>query len=156
MFLIDVREPNEYEIVSIPGAKLIPKGEFLNGTALEKLPQDKQIVLHCKSGVRSAEVLAIAQGAGFADAVHVGGGVSAGSTRSTRGVAHHQDGLRAGRAHLRRLVLSGHRPVVAPARRVPAHRIAEDGRDLPELGEQRLRLLGRRPLLVVQARYDPL
>ena len=73
--LVDVREPNEYEIDPIPGAVLIPKGEFLNGTALEQLPQDKQIVLHCKTGVRSAEALAVVKGAGFADAVHVGGGV---------------------------------------------------------------------------------
>jgi sulfur-carrier protein adenylyltransferase/sulfurtransferase len=77
IFLVDVREPNEYEIVSIPGATLIPKGEFLNGSALEKLPQDKQIVLHCKSGARSAEVLAVLKAAGFSDAVHVGGGVLA-------------------------------------------------------------------------------
>ena len=77
IFLVDVREPNEYEIVSIPGATLIPKGEFLNGSALEQLPQDKQIVLHCKSGARSAEVLAVLKAAGFADAVHVGGGVLA-------------------------------------------------------------------------------
>jgi sulfur-carrier protein adenylyltransferase/sulfurtransferase len=75
--LIDVREPNEYEIVAIPGSVLIPKGEFLNGTALAKLPTDKPIVLHCKSGVRSAEALAVVKGAGFADAVHVGGGVLA-------------------------------------------------------------------------------
>src|SRR5690348_11067593 len=73
--IIDVREPNEYEIVSIPGARLIPKNEFLMGTALEGLPQDKKIVLHCKTGVRSAEVLAVLKSAGFADAVHVGGGV---------------------------------------------------------------------------------
>ena len=58
IYLVDVREPNEYEIVSIPGATLIPKGEFLSGAALSQLPQDKQIVLHCKSGARSAEVLA--------------------------------------------------------------------------------------------------
>ncbi|HTR93344.1 MAG TPA: adenylyltransferase/sulfurtransferase MoeZ [Trebonia sp.] len=77
IFLVDVREPNEYEIVSIPGATLIPKGEFLNGSALEKMPQDKQIVLHCKSGARSAEVLAVLKAAGFSDAVHVGGGVLA-------------------------------------------------------------------------------
>jgi adenylyltransferase/sulfurtransferase len=75
IFLVDVREPNEYEIVSIPGATLIPKDQFLNGSALEHLPQDKKIVLHCKSGVRSAEVLAVVKNAGFADAVHVGGGV---------------------------------------------------------------------------------
>jgi sulfur-carrier protein adenylyltransferase/sulfurtransferase len=77
IFLIDVREPNEYEIVSIPGATLIPKDQFLTGAALEKLPQDKRIVLHCKSGARSAEALAVVKNAGFSDAVHVGGGVLA-------------------------------------------------------------------------------
>ena len=75
--LIDVREPNEYEINQIPGAVLVPKGEFLNGNALGDLPADNPIELHCKSGVRSAEVLAIVKGAGYADAVHVGGGVVA-------------------------------------------------------------------------------
>lgn len=75
--LVDVREPNEYEINKIPGSVLIPKGEFLNGNALGELPSDKQVVLHCKSGVRSAEALAVLKGAGYADAVHVGGGVVA-------------------------------------------------------------------------------
>jgi molybdopterin/thiamine biosynthesis adenylyltransferase/rhodanese-related sulfurtransferase len=75
--LVDVREPNEYEINQIPGSVLIPKGEFLTGAALEQLPQDKPVVLYCKTGVRSAESLAVLKGAGFADSVHVGGGVSA-------------------------------------------------------------------------------
>jgi molybdopterin/thiamine biosynthesis adenylyltransferase/rhodanese-related sulfurtransferase len=79
--LVDVREPNEYEINKIPGSVLIPKGEFLTGSALEQLQSltsgTKQIVMHCKSGVRSAETLAIVKGAGYADAVHVGGGVAA-------------------------------------------------------------------------------
>jgi molybdopterin/thiamine biosynthesis adenylyltransferase/rhodanese-related sulfurtransferase len=78
--LIDVREPNEYEINQVPGGVLIPKGEFLNGTALEKLPgvdSGKQVVMYCKSGVRSAETLAIVKSAGYSDAVHVGGGVVA-------------------------------------------------------------------------------
>jgi adenylyltransferase/sulfurtransferase len=75
--LIDVREPIEWEIATIPGAEFIPKGEFLDGSALEKLPQDKQIVLHCKVGGRSAEVLAVLHGAGFSDAIHVGGGINA-------------------------------------------------------------------------------
>ncbi|MGI5245693.1 adenylyltransferase/sulfurtransferase MoeZ [Dactylosporangium sp. CA-139066] len=73
--LIDVREPAEWEIVRVPGARLEPKGEFLNGNALSGLPQDKQIVLYCKSGVRSAEALAAVKAAGFKDAVHVQGGV---------------------------------------------------------------------------------
>jgi sulfur-carrier protein adenylyltransferase/sulfurtransferase len=75
--LIDVREPNEREINQIPGSVLIPKGDFQTGEALAKLPSDKPSVFYCKVGGRSAEVLAIAKGAGFADAVHVGGGVSA-------------------------------------------------------------------------------
>ncbi|MGY0230530.1 adenylyltransferase/sulfurtransferase MoeZ [Longispora urticae] len=75
--LVDVREPAEYEIVSIPGSVLIPKGEILNGSALASLPQDRQIVLHCKSGVRSAEALAALKAAGFKDSVHVQGGVLA-------------------------------------------------------------------------------
>jgi sulfur-carrier protein adenylyltransferase/sulfurtransferase len=75
--LVDVREPNEYEINQIPGSVLIPKGEFLNGSALSELPQDKPVVLYCKTGVRSAESLAVLKGAGFADSVHVGGGVAA-------------------------------------------------------------------------------
>jgi adenylyltransferase/sulfurtransferase len=75
ILLVDVREQNEYEIVSIPGAVLIPKDQFLNGVALERMPQDRRIVLHCKSGVRSAECLAVVKNAGFSDAVHLGGGV---------------------------------------------------------------------------------
>jgi adenylyltransferase/sulfurtransferase len=75
--LIDVREPVEAEIVQIDGSVLIPKGEFMNGAALGKLPSDKQIVLYCKVGGRSAEALAVVKGAGYADAIHVGGGVNA-------------------------------------------------------------------------------
>ena len=76
-YLVDVREPSEFEIVRIPGSHLIPKQGFLDGTVLATLPQDKPVILHCKSGVRSAECLAILKGAGFADATHVAGGVIA-------------------------------------------------------------------------------
>jgi molybdopterin/thiamine biosynthesis adenylyltransferase/rhodanese-related sulfurtransferase len=76
-FLVDVREPAEFEIVQIPGATLIPKGEILSGAALSQFPQDKQIVLHCKSGVRSAEALAALKAAGLTNSVHVQGGVLA-------------------------------------------------------------------------------
>jgi adenylyltransferase/sulfurtransferase len=76
-YLIDVREPSEFEIVQIPGSHLIPKQGFIDGSVLASLPQGKPIILHCKSGVRSAECLAILKGAGFADASHVSGGVIA-------------------------------------------------------------------------------
>ncbi len=75
-YLVDVREPAEWEIVKIPGATLIPKDEILRGDALASLPQDKQIIMYCKTGVRSAETLAAVKNAGFADAVHVQGGVT--------------------------------------------------------------------------------
>ena len=77
LLLVDVREPAEYEIVRIPDSTLIPKGNILSGEALARLPQDRQIVLYCKSGVRSAEALAALKDAGFRDAVHVQGGVLA-------------------------------------------------------------------------------
>lgn len=73
--LIDVREPHEYEIVRIPGSVLIPKDRILSGAALSEIAQDKPVVLHCKSGGRSAEALAALHKAGFRAAVHVGGGV---------------------------------------------------------------------------------
>jgi adenylyltransferase/sulfurtransferase len=77
IYLVDVREPAEWEIVRIPGATLIPKDEILRGDALAGLPQDKQVVMYCKTGVRSAETLAAVKRAGFSDAVHVQGGVTA-------------------------------------------------------------------------------
>jgi molybdopterin/thiamine biosynthesis adenylyltransferase/rhodanese-related sulfurtransferase len=78
--LVDVREPVEREINQIEGSVLMPPSEFRFGTALEKLPSvdsGTQVVLHCKTGVRSAEALAILKGAGYGDAVHVGGGIAA-------------------------------------------------------------------------------
>jgi sulfur-carrier protein adenylyltransferase/sulfurtransferase len=73
--LVDVREPAEWEIVRIPGSVLIPKGEL--PSRLSELPQNAPVVLYCKTGVRSAESLALLKGAGFASAVHVQGGVTA-------------------------------------------------------------------------------
>ncbi|MEV0684542.1 MULTISPECIES: adenylyltransferase/sulfurtransferase MoeZ [unclassified Nocardia] len=75
--LIDVREPVEWDIVHIDGATLIPKDRILSGEALSELPQNKPIVLHCKTGIRSAEALAALKRAGFADATHLQGGVVA-------------------------------------------------------------------------------
>ena len=77
--LIDVREPAEWEIVRIPGARLIPKGDL--PAHLAELPQDKRVVVYCKSGVRSADALATLKNAGFASAVHVQGGVTAWATQ---------------------------------------------------------------------------
>ncbi|ORI18204.1 adenylyltransferase/sulfurtransferase MoeZ [Rhodococcus sp. 1168] len=75
--LIDVREPVEWDIVHIEGATLVPKGVIISGDALASLPHDRRIVLHCKTGIRSAEALGVLKQAGFADAVHLQGGIIA-------------------------------------------------------------------------------
>ncbi len=75
--LVDVREPYEYQINRIPGSVLVPRAELRAGRALELLPADRPVVLHCKSGRRSAEVLAEMHAAGRLDTLHVEGGVDA-------------------------------------------------------------------------------
>ncbi|GAP57646.1 MULTISPECIES: molybdopterin-synthase adenylyltransferase MoeB [Arthrobacter] len=75
--LVDVREIGEHEIVSIDGSVLIPQGRILAGEAWTELPQDKEIVFHCKGGTRSAAVLAAAQRAGYTRVSHLDGGILA-------------------------------------------------------------------------------
>src|SRR4051812_23023776 len=77
--LVDVREPAEWEIVRIPGAVLIPKGDL--PSKLAELPQNKPVIAYCKTGIRSAEALALLKNAGFSDAKHVQGGVTAWATQ---------------------------------------------------------------------------
>ena len=78
--LIDVREPAEWEINRIDGARLIPKSTIDSGEGLAQLPTDRIAVLYCKSGVRSAQALAAVRRAGFADALHLRGGILAWAT----------------------------------------------------------------------------
>ncbi|ORV45323.1 molybdopterin biosynthesis-like protein MoeZ [Mycolicibacter engbaekii] len=75
--LIDVREPGEWAINRIEGAQLVPQSTINSGEGLAQFPQDRMSVLYCKTGVRSAEVLAVLKEAGFANAVHLGGGIVA-------------------------------------------------------------------------------
>ena len=75
--LIDVREQVEWDINHIEGAELIPKSTIESGDGLSKLPHDRVPVLYCKTGVRSAEALAVVKKAGFADALHLQGGIVA-------------------------------------------------------------------------------
>ncbi|WP_200846075.1 adenylyltransferase/sulfurtransferase MoeZ [Mycolicibacterium vanbaalenii] len=75
--LIDVREPVEWDINHIDGAELIPKSTIESGDGLARLPHDRVPVLYCKTGVRSAEALAVVKKAGFSDAMHLQGGIVA-------------------------------------------------------------------------------
>jgi sulfur-carrier protein adenylyltransferase/sulfurtransferase len=73
--LVDVREPAEWAINRIEGATLIPLGEL--PARLSELPQTGTVVAYCKSGVRSAEALALLKQSGFSTAKHLGGGITA-------------------------------------------------------------------------------
>ena len=73
--LIDVREPFEYDICHIDQARLIPVGEL--PVRLSELDSADEIVLHCKSGSRSAKALRILQEAGFKKVVNLEGGINA-------------------------------------------------------------------------------
>ncbi|CAH0229376.1 putative adenylyltransferase/sulfurtransferase MoeZ [Arthrobacter sp. Bi83] len=75
--LVDVREAGEYDIVRIEGSVLIPQGRILSGEAWGDLPQDRDIVFHCKAGTRSAAVLAAARKAGYQRVSHLDGGILA-------------------------------------------------------------------------------
>ena len=75
--LIDVREPEEHEALAIPGAVLMPKNKFEDGSALKTLPRDRQIILYCRSGIRSGQCLTILKSAGFTNVTHLKGGILA-------------------------------------------------------------------------------
>jgi sulfur-carrier protein adenylyltransferase/sulfurtransferase len=73
--LIDVREPFEYEIARIEGAKLIPLGDIAE--RLDELNRDRPIVVHCHSGMRSAQAARLLQQRGFGDVYNLEGGIDA-------------------------------------------------------------------------------
>jgi molybdopterin/thiamine biosynthesis adenylyltransferase/rhodanese-related sulfurtransferase len=73
--LIDVREPFEYEIARIEGAKLIPLGEIAQ--RLDDLEREQPIIVHCHSGKRSAQAVRLLQQRGFAKVYNLGGGIDA-------------------------------------------------------------------------------
>lgn len=75
--LVDVREPGERAIVAIPGSVAVPRAEFDTGAALDRVPFDRPVVLHCKGGARSAAALRLLLDAGHPDARHLDGGVLA-------------------------------------------------------------------------------
>lgn len=75
--LVDVREVAEFEQARIDGSVLLPLGGILDGSSIASLPTDKPLILHCKAGGRSAQALASLKAAGFADVVHLEGGIDA-------------------------------------------------------------------------------
>jgi adenylyltransferase/sulfurtransferase len=75
--LVDVREPGERAVVSIPGARALHLDRFRDGTAAEELPRGIPVVVMCKSGVRSAEAAGLLAATGRDDVANLAGGVLA-------------------------------------------------------------------------------
>jgi adenylyltransferase/sulfurtransferase len=74
--VIDVREPNEFEIARMPGTKLIPLGQVVN--RMNEIDSSRETVVHCKGGVRSAKAIEALKNAGFAGRmINLKGGITA-------------------------------------------------------------------------------
>jgi adenylyltransferase/sulfurtransferase len=72
--LIDVREPHEWEIARIPGARLVPLGTLIE--ALPTLDSARELVLYCKSGARSASAVRQLLSAGYRKVASLAGGIA--------------------------------------------------------------------------------
>jgi sulfur-carrier protein adenylyltransferase/sulfurtransferase len=72
--LIDVREPHEWDIARLPGARLIPLGTIIE--ALPSLDSARDIVVHCKVGGRSAKAVQQLQASGFRKVWNLAGGIT--------------------------------------------------------------------------------
>lgn len=73
--LIDIREPYEYDIANLKG-ELIPMGDIMSN--VEKISREKTVVIHCRSGKRSAAVIdALEREFGFTNLFNLKGGILA-------------------------------------------------------------------------------
>ncbi len=75
LLVLDVREPHEYDICRLDGTTLIPLGQLPN--RVNELNSADDIVVHCKSGMRSAKAVGFLQQAGFAKVKNLKGGILA-------------------------------------------------------------------------------
>ena len=73
LFILDVREPNEYQINRIAGSTLIPLGELPR--RYQELPHDREIIAQCKMGGRSAKAQDFLKSVGFSNVKNLRGGI---------------------------------------------------------------------------------
>ncbi len=74
-FLLDVREADEYAHCKIDGSTLIPLGEL--ESRIRELPKDREIIVHCHHGGRSAQAVRLLEQAGIKNAKNLDGGIDA-------------------------------------------------------------------------------
>jgi len=84
VFILDVRNPEEYQICRIPGSTLIPLPQLQQ--RLEELDREREIVIHCKSGMRSLKAQQLLREKGFVKTKNLKGGILAWAERIDRGM----------------------------------------------------------------------
>ena len=77
LYILDVREQSEYDAANM-GALLIPLGKIVNGE-IDKIEdwRDKEVIIHCHSGMRSMQACMILEQMGFQKTVNLTGGILA-------------------------------------------------------------------------------
>lgn len=73
--ILDVREPWEFDLAHLPGARLIPLGELVDRAA--ELDPSRPLAAYCHHGMRSLQALRFLKGLGFSDLAHLAGGIDA-------------------------------------------------------------------------------
>ncbi len=79
LFVLDVRNLNEFQICRIPGTVLLPLPELAQ--RFGELPRDREIIVHCKSGMRSAKAVQFLKEQGFTKLLNLQGGIVAWAER---------------------------------------------------------------------------
>jgi adenylyltransferase/sulfurtransferase len=84
VFILDVRNPEEYAICQIPGSVLLPLPQL--GQRFGELDKNRELVVHCKSGMRSAKAIAFLRQQGFTRLRNLKGGILAWADKIDRGM----------------------------------------------------------------------
>lgn len=87
LFVLDVRNPHEYAICRIPGTVLVPLPDL--PARLAEVPRDREVIVHCKSGMRSAKAIELLKANGYANLVNLSGGILAWADKVDPGMARY-------------------------------------------------------------------
>jgi adenylyltransferase/sulfurtransferase len=87
LFVLDVRNPNEFQICRIPGTVLVPLPDLPN--RLAEVPRDREVIVHCKSGMRSAKAIEFLKSQGYSKLVNLTGGILGWAEKVDPGMARY-------------------------------------------------------------------
>ena len=87
LFVLDVRNPNEFQICRIPGTVLLPLPELPKRVA--EVPRDREVIVHCKSGMRGGKAIEFLKSQGYTRLVNLTGGILAWAEKVDPGMARY-------------------------------------------------------------------